>query len=150
MGTSPPILDSILPSPKDTLQIKSALLLGASDDLVDPIQSQVQSQIQSLSASSLPSLSQSDAGNSLATATNLGTLKGTQVISGWVDSLDISDIYRFSLTSSRSINLTLSGMSSDADIRLIRDVNNNGVIDSGDVRLCCMNPEKPISSQRRE
>jgi hypothetical protein len=43
-----------------------------------------------------------------------------------------SDIYRFSLGATSNINLTLSGLSNDADIRLIQDVNNNGIIDSGE------------------
>jgi hypothetical protein len=70
--------------------------------------------------------------NLLPTETNIGALSGTQVFSGSIDNSNTADTYRFSV-SNRAVNLTLSGLSGDADVRLIRDVNNNGAIDSGDI-----------------
>ncbi|WP_232731741.1 pre-peptidase C-terminal domain-containing protein [Kamptonema formosum] len=52
--------------------------------------------------------------------------------SNFVGSSDTSDVYSFRLASAKDINLALTGMSADADVRLYKDANNNGVIDSGD------------------
>jgi hypothetical protein len=49
-----------------------------------------------------------------------------------VGSSDTSDLYSFSLASTQDVNQALTGLSSDADVRLYQDANNNGVIDSGD------------------
>ncbi len=68
----------------------------------------------------------------LATETNIGTLSGTRTFSDSVNSTDTSDIYRFSLGASSNFNLTLTGLSNDADVRLIRDANNNGIFDAGE------------------
>ncbi|MEB3294239.1 MAG: C2 family cysteine protease, partial [Synechococcales bacterium] len=65
----------------------------------------------------------------------------TVVYSGIINNLDTSDVYRFSVTDldfgfisvPRTVNITLSGMSGDLDIRLIKDANSNGIVDSGDV-----------------
>ncbi len=74
----------------------------------------------------------SDAGNTLATATNLGTLAGRRVVNGSVSSTDLVDIYRFSTDAISDVRLTLTGLSSDADLYLIQDRNNNGLIDAGE------------------
>jgi hypothetical protein len=74
-----------------------------------------------------------DPGNTLGTAYNVGTLTGTQTFTDSVGSTDTSDIYRFSLGATSNFNLSLTGMSNDADVRLIRDANNNGIIDTGEV-----------------
>lgn len=85
-------------------------------------------------------LSNLNPGNLLAVETNVGTLSGTRVFSGAVNnsstigSSNTADVYRFSLgATTGNFNLTLSGMSADADVRLIRDTNNNGIVDSGEV-----------------
>jgi RTX calcium-binding nonapeptide repeat (4 copies)/Lipase (class 3) len=43
------------------------------------------------------------------------------------------DNFRFTLTKSRDFSIVLSGLSADADIKLIQDRNNNGVADSGEL-----------------
>lgn len=53
----------------------------------------------------------------------------------FVGDTDTSDIYRFSLNSYSNVNISLTGLSSDADIRLIQDFNNNDIVDSGEVQL---------------
>ncbi|MFN9630062.1 MAG: S8 family serine peptidase [Cyanobacteriota bacterium] len=60
-----------------------------------------------------------NAGNTLATARNIGTLSGAQSFSDWVGSTDTNDFYRFSLSQSSNFNLSLNGLSSDADVQLL-------------------------------
>ena len=44
-----------------------------------------------------------------------------------------SDVFRFSLNNPVNLNLRLTGLSSDLNLRLIRDNNNNGIVDDGEV-----------------
>lgn len=67
---------------------------------------------------------------------NLGRINSQRV---YVDgdplsALDPINIYQFNITGNRDINLLLHNISNgdDADLRLFRDSNNNGVLDSGD------------------
>jgi hypothetical protein len=86
-------------------------------------------------------LSPNSPNNLLATETDIGLLSGTQVFSGSIGNSNTSDTYRFSVNDfsfwgmniPRNVNFTLSGLSSDADIRLIFDSNNNGLVDGTDV-----------------
>lgn len=71
--------------------------------------------------------------NTLNGATDLGTLNGSRTYNGWVGTSDVSDFFRFYLGTSSNVNLSLTGLTADADIDLIRDANYNGVIDSGEV-----------------
>jgi serine protease len=73
------------------------------------------------------------AGNTLLAATNLGTLNGRTSTSGTVSSTDPNDYFQFSLSAFGSVSLSLTGLSSDADLFLIQDINNNGRVDSKDV-----------------
>jgi Calpain family cysteine protease/Bacterial pre-peptidase C-terminal domain len=73
-----------------------------------------------------------DPGETLATARNLGSLSSTLSINGSVGATDTIDFYRLSLTSGH-LNVALTGLSADADIRVIRDVNSNGTIDYGEI-----------------
>ena len=52
---------------------------------------------------------------------------------GSVSSSDTTDTYAFSLGLFEGVNIELRGLTSDADLRLIRDANGNGVVDAGDV-----------------
>jgi hypothetical protein len=70
--------------------------------------------------------------NLLPREINIGTLNGTQTFNGLIDNNNTVDTYRFSLTSPRRFDLSLTGLSADADVRLIRDANNNGIIDVGE------------------
>ncbi len=78
-------------------------------------------------------LSTHDPSNLLPIETNVGILNGTRNFSDSVGSTDTSDIYSFSLSSIRNVTLALTGMSSDADLRLARDYNLNGIIDPGEI-----------------
>jgi RHS repeat-associated protein len=62
------------------------------------------------------------AGNTLATARNLGVLDTPQSLEGSVGDSDAIDIYRFQVTESNDFTLTLGGLSADADVQLL-DIN---------------------------
>ncbi|MBW4630403.1 MAG: PPC domain-containing protein [Iphinoe sp. HA4291-MV1] len=51
-----------------------------------------------------------------------------------VGNSDTSDIYRLSLDRASNVNVSLTGLSSDADVRLISDLNNNHIVDDGEVQ----------------
>lgn len=79
----------------------------------------------------------------------MGTLNGSRYFSGGVNSIDFSgqgqggflppppvdtaDYYSFSLGTTSNFSLSLSGLSADADVQLIRDGNYNGIVDFGEV-----------------
>ena len=87
-----------------------------------------------LTASATPNNAPADnAGNTLATARNIGILNSLQTFSDYVGSADANDFYRFTLNGTNSVSLNLSGLSADADFQLIQDVNGNGAIDSGEI-----------------
>lgn len=71
--------------------------------------------------------------DSLPTATNLGVLIGNRAIAGSVTASDELDFYQFQLDAVSDIHLMLADMSSDADLYLIWDRNQNGQVDSGEV-----------------
>jgi hypothetical protein len=78
-------------------------------------------------------LSNTKPSNLLPTENNLGTLSGFRTFGGNISNNNTAETYRFSLSStSNDFNITLSGLSADADVRLIRDANSNGVIDTGE------------------
>ncbi|HSN66907.1 MAG TPA: hypothetical protein VLS94_09715, partial [Fusibacter sp.] len=76
----------------------------------------------------------STASSTLGSANNLGSFAETSDIktSGAVDLDDRIDYHRFSLVNFGSVRLDLQGLQANADMRVIRDVNNNGYIDLGD------------------
>ncbi|HEY9671424.1 MAG TPA: pre-peptidase C-terminal domain-containing protein [Waterburya sp.] len=51
-----------------------------------------------------------------------------------VSTNDSNDFYRFSVSQSGIFTANLTGLTGDADVRLIQDTNNNGVIDQGEVQ----------------
>ncbi|MEB3307338.1 MAG: PPC domain-containing protein, partial [Cyanobacteriota bacterium] len=59
------------------------------------------------------------AGNSLATARDIGTLSGSQSFSDWVGKSDRDDFYRFEITEASQFSATLEGLSADADLQLL-------------------------------
>ncbi|WP_319423496.1 pre-peptidase C-terminal domain-containing protein [Pleurocapsa sp. FMAR1] len=74
-----------------------------------------------------------DPGNSLDTALQLGNLNANFSAQETVGINDNVDYYEFSVSESGIFTADLSGLAADADIRLINDVNANGVIDQGEV-----------------
>ncbi|MFN6540285.1 MAG: pre-peptidase C-terminal domain-containing protein [Nostoc sp. EkiNYC01] len=59
------------------------------------------------------------AGNSLSEARNLSILTGSQTFSDFVGELDRNDYYRFELTQASTFNLTLNGLTADANVELL-------------------------------
>ncbi|WP_159250616.1 cadherin domain-containing protein, partial [Microcystis aeruginosa] len=72
------------------------------------------------------------AGNTLATAFNLGTLTASTQ-NDFVGNVDPIDYYRFTLTNPSGVTLNLSGLSADADLELSQDKDGDGVISSDEV-----------------
>jgi hypothetical protein len=59
------------------------------------------------------------AGNTLATARAITVGSSTTSYTDWVGSTDTNDYYRFSLANSANFNLSLTGMTADADVQLL-------------------------------
>ncbi len=69
----------------------------------------------------------------LSTAVDLGNLSGTRNVSEFVGNADSIDIYRFILPSASNLNVSLSGLTADPDIEVIRDFNGDNVIDANEI-----------------
>lgn len=67
------------------------------------------------------------AGNTLPTARDLGLLQGKQTFTDFVGSFDPNDYYRLSVDEPTGLQLSLDGLSADADLFLLQDTDNNGV-----------------------
>jgi hypothetical protein len=65
------------------------------------------------------SLSADSAGNTLTTARNIGTLSSSRSFTDFVGSTDTNDYYRFDLSQSSNVSLSLNGLSADADVQLL-------------------------------
>src|SRR5207237_2610767 len=59
------------------------------------------------------------AGNTLGTARALNITTSPQIFNDYVDSLDTNDYYSFTFTSRSTLNLSVNGMSGDADVQLL-------------------------------
>jgi uncharacterized protein YkwD len=70
------------------------------------------------------------AGNTLATARQISVGSTTTTFTDWVGAADTNDYYRFTLTQNSSLNLSLNGMSADADVQLIDSVTNSVIASS--------------------
>ena len=84
-------------------------------------------------------LSDASVNDLIAIETDLGNLSGTKVFSGHIDNRNTADIYKFTATTANNISISLTGLSADADVRLIRDTNNNGLLDSSDTVVSSTN-----------
>jgi Bacterial pre-peptidase C-terminal domain/FG-GAP-like repeat len=76
-------------------------------------------------------------GNSLANSTIL-TLPGSSVTDS-VSTTNLFDTYRFTLAQGSQVKLTVSGLSANADVALIRDTNANNLVDSGEILASATN-----------
>lgn len=76
------------------------------------------------------------AGNTLATATNIGNpFLGRTHLADFVSSSDSADIYKFTIATAGTISASFpdTALNTDADLALIQDVNGNGTVDAGDI-----------------
>ncbi|MEL6495655.1 MAG: PPC domain-containing protein [Cyanobacteria bacterium J06623_7] len=55
------------------------------------------------------------------------------VETGRISNRNTSDTYALSVFSNEVYDITLSGLSNDADLRVIEDENNNGIVDAGEI-----------------
>src|SRR3954471_3051673 len=69
---------------------------------------------------------------SLSGASNAGTLIGRSSFSDSLSSSNTSDARKFTLSVSGTFSAALSGLSQNADLQLIKDANNNLVVDTGE------------------
>jgi hypothetical protein len=72
-------------------------------------------------------------GERLDTAGDLGVLAGTSIVSEFVGTTDPSDLYKFTINDVGNLQARVNSISAGSRVELIRDLNNNGLIDSGEV-----------------
>lgn len=72
-------------------------------------------------------------GNTLATARDLGSLTTTQTQAEFVDINDWNDYYRIQIENPSSLALSLEGVGGDADLSLIQDINQNGLVEYNEI-----------------
>ncbi|GAB4470701.1 MAG: hypothetical protein OHK0037_29650 [Elainellaceae cyanobacterium] len=72
-------------------------------------------------------------GERLDTARDLGVLAGTSIVSEFVGTTDPSDLYKFTINDVGNLQARVNSISAGSRVELIRDLNNNGLIDSGEV-----------------
>ncbi|XHX76385.1 MAG: S8 family serine peptidase [Stenomitos frigidus ULC029] len=71
-------------------------------------------------------------GDTLSAATNIGTLS-TYTTTGAIDLIGDQDYFRFSLSNTSNLSVSLTGLSADADLEIIRDGNFNSTVEAGEV-----------------
>ena len=71
--------------------------------------------------------------NLVTAETEVGTLTASRTFNEAIVNSDTSDSYHFAVNSSRNFRFNLSGLSSDMDIRLINDRNNDSVVDASEI-----------------
>ena len=76
--------------------------------------------------------STADYSNLLPREFALGSLSTDVTRSGNISNTNTADVYSFSLGLFQGVNISLTGLTADADIRLIRDSNNNRIVDAGE------------------
>ncbi|MGB7710200.1 MAG: pre-peptidase C-terminal domain-containing protein [Microcoleus sp.] len=79
-----------------------------------------------------PGLSTDGAGNDFSSARQINVGQEESSYTDFVGDTDANDYYRFTLNQKSNFNLSLNGLSDDADVRLFLDRNNNGIIDNGE------------------
>lgn len=74
------------------------------------------------------------AGNTPAAARNLGTVAGLRRLDDYVSAADAVDYYKFTAAAAGTLSAQLNPyVGNSADLALIRDANNNGRVDPGEV-----------------
>ena len=76
----------------------------------------------------LSALPADTAGNNLATARTLNVSAGSVSVRESVGFRDTNDYFRFTLSASSRVSLSLTGLTKDANLQLIRDANNNRIV----------------------
>jgi subtilisin family serine protease len=79
-------------------------------------------------------------GHTLADAVPLGTVNSPQAINGLVNATAADNYYRLTLSTTSKLNISLGNLTADADLQLIQDTNQNGIVDTGEVIGSSSNP----------
>ncbi|MCU0544407.1 MAG: alpha/beta fold hydrolase [Oscillatoriaceae cyanobacterium Prado104] len=79
-----------------------------------------------------PGLSTDGAGNDFSNARQISVGHEQSSYNDFVGDTDGNDYYKFTLNQKSNFNLSLNGLSDDADVRLFLDRNDNRVIDNGE------------------
>jgi hypothetical protein len=80
-----------------------------------------------------PSTTPANPGNTLNTALDIGVVATeARSLRDFVGYTDGNDIYRFTVNNNSNVNISLGSVTDSARIQIIKDFNNNGVIDVGD------------------
>jgi len=79
-------------------------------------------------------------GNQLSQARDLGVLSGTQTIADSVSNARPDDLYRFTLQVNSDFKLAVSGLTTDVDVALIKDINGDNSIDFTDIIAASQEP----------
>ncbi|MEG4075706.1 S8 family serine peptidase [Microcoleus sp. Pol14C2] len=79
-------------------------------------------------------------GNQLSEARDLGILGDTQTIADSVSNARPDGLYRFTLPATSDFKLTVSGLTADVDVALIKDLNGDNSIDFTDIIASSQQP----------
>jgi subtilisin family serine protease len=91
------------------------------------------------------------ASNLLPAERDIGPLTITPYTrSSSVGTLNTADVYRFSISEPRNLSLSLTGLQSDVDLRLIRDLNGDRVVDADEVLASSQNGGTTSESLSRD
>ena len=80
-------------------------------------------------------------GNQLDRARDLGVLGGTQTIADAVSNTRPDGLYRFTLPATSDFKLSVSGLTADVDVALIKDLNGDNFIDFTDIIAASQQPD---------
>src|SRR6476661_5391845 len=80
-------------------------------------------------------------GNQLDRARDLGVLGGTQTIADAVSNARPNGLYRFTLPATSDFKLSVSGLTADVDVALIKDLNGDNFIDFTDIIAASQQPD---------
>ncbi|MEG4231110.1 S8 family serine peptidase [Microcoleus sp. Pol11C3] len=80
-------------------------------------------------------------GNQLDQARDLGVLGGTQTIADSVSNARPDGLYRFTLPATSDFKLTVSGLTADVDVAVIKDLNGDNSIDFTDIIASSQEPD---------
>jgi hypothetical protein len=73
------------------------------------------------------------AGNQINAARNISVGAATSSYSDWVGGADPDDFYQFTTDTTGGLTLNVTGLATDANVRLIQDLNKNGIVEESEV-----------------
>src|SRR3954464_2503393 len=68
----------------------------------------------------------------LSGAVNVGTLSGRSSFSDSLTASNLADMRKFTLSAAGTFSAALAGLAQNADLQLIKDTNNNSLVDTGE------------------